>query len=112
MKNNCPVLEYYVGQPKRTRKARWGFRFKTAAGDLLISSPNTFSSKANAERGFVSLIKSVATNQYCVECPEDWTTGSPSARRNSRRPLKIDRSSRIPRLQTSRRRRNASAYLL
>ena len=42
---------------------------------MLIESTKKFGSKAQAERGFVSLIKSVASNQYRVEFLEDSTNG-------------------------------------
>ncbi len=64
------ILEYRVAKPNRGEKAKWGFRFKTPAGRTLIESGKEFSSLAEAEKGFVSLVKSIATNQYQVSYPD------------------------------------------
>jgi len=69
MKNKSAVLEYCLTR-QNGRKAKWAFRFKNADGDTLIESAKEFDSKLKAEEGFVSLIKSVATNQYKVEFPQ------------------------------------------
>jgi hypothetical protein len=68
MKNKTPVLEYCMAR-KNGRKARWVFKFRSPQGDTLIESRKAFASKMQAEKGFVSLMKSVATNQYTVEYP-------------------------------------------
>jgi len=69
MKNKTPVLEYCMAS-KSGRKPRWVFRFRSPQGDTLIESRKAFASKTQAEKGFVSLMKSVATNQYTVEYPQ------------------------------------------
>ena len=69
MKNKTPVLEYCVAK-KNGKRARWAFKFRTPEGDTLIQSAKTFRSKTQAEKSFVSLIKSVATNQYRVAYPQ------------------------------------------
>ena len=72
MKNKTAVLEYCVAR-KRGQKARWAFRFRTPEGDTLMQSAKVFASKAQAEKGFIRLIKSVATNQYKIEYPNHST---------------------------------------
>ena len=68
MKNKTPVLEYCVAR-KNGKRAKWAFKFRTPKGDTLIQSAKAFRSKNQAEKGFASMIKSVATNQYTVEYP-------------------------------------------
>lgn len=67
MKTKTPILEYCASMETGSKRPRWGFRFRTAEGEMLIESARKFRSQAQAEREFVSLIKSVATNQYTVE---------------------------------------------
>src|SRR5881396_2309490 len=67
MKTKHPVLEYCAAKSTGRKRAKWSFRFRTPEGDLLLQSAKTFNSKAQAEQGFISLIKSVASNQYNVE---------------------------------------------
>jgi hypothetical protein len=57
------------GQEKRA-EAPLGLQVRTPQGDTLIESGKAFASKMQAEKGFVSLMKSVATNQYTVEYPQ------------------------------------------
>src|SRR5438046_5785955 len=71
MKTNNPVLEYCAAKSTGRKRAKWSFRFRTPDGDLLLQSAKTFNSKAEAEQGFISLIKSVASNQYNIEFLED-----------------------------------------
>src|SRR5438552_3777622 len=96
MKTNHPVLEYCRASATGRKPARWGFRFRTAEGGILIESAKRFASKAQAERGFISLIKSVATNQYQVEYPQQATfrTVACENRRSNGTPLLQVRSSR------------------
>jgi uncharacterized protein YegP (UPF0339 family) len=75
MKNLSPVLEYRAVRTKQGKRARWSFRFRTPAGEVLMESAKVFGSKAQAERGFVALIKSVASNGYTVEFIEDVQNG-------------------------------------
>jgi len=70
IKSKLPVLEYSAGPTTPRKSPKWGFRFRTAQGAILIQSPLAFRSKSEAERAFLSLIKFVATNQYTVECPK------------------------------------------
>ena len=81
MKNKLPVLEYSVAGTNRRKKTKWTFRFKTPENEILIESSINFGSKAEAERTFVSVIKSIATNSYKVEYAERPTTGSKPFRR-------------------------------
>ena len=70
MKNKRVILEYREAKPVRGgRKSKWGFRFKTPDGQTLLESGTGFTSLAKAEQGFVSLIKSIATNAYKVAYP-------------------------------------------
>ncbi len=66
MKTKLPVLEYSSVGGTTGKRGQWTFRFITPGGVILIESGANFSSKAEAERGFVSLIKSVASNEYRV----------------------------------------------
>ena len=70
IKSKLPVLEYSAGPTTPRKSPKWGFRFRTAEGAILIQSPLAFRSQSEAERAFLSLIKFVATNQYTVECPK------------------------------------------
>ncbi len=70
MKSKLPVLEYAAGSTAPRKSSKWGFRFRTAEGAVLIESPLTFRSQSEAERAFLSLIKFIATNQYKVELPK------------------------------------------
>src|SRR5437899_8959299 len=70
IKSKLPVLEYSAGPTTPRKSPKWGFRFRTAEGAILIQSPLAFRSKSEAERAFLTLIKFVATNQYTVECPK------------------------------------------
>ena len=67
MKTKRPVLEYCLSRTPGGKRLKWAFRFRTPEGEVLIESAKMFTCKAHAERAFVSLIKSVATNQYKVE---------------------------------------------
>jgi hypothetical protein len=82
MKSKIPVLEYLLAGTAPGKMAKWGFRFRTSEGDVLIESALNFRSQADAERAFVSVIKSIATNKYAVECP----TASRARSKSSRRP--------------------------
>jgi uncharacterized protein YegP (UPF0339 family) len=70
MKSKLPVLEYSVVGRTPGKRGKWTFRFRTPEGGVLIESGAKFSTKAEAERGFVSLIKSVASNEYQVDYPK------------------------------------------
>ena len=72
MKRKTSVLEYCVAR-KRGKRAKWAFRFRTPEGETLIQSAKVFDSRVKAEAGFVSLIKSVASNQYRIEYPQHST---------------------------------------
>src|SRR5713101_3180349 len=88
MNNKRPALEYWV-RATQSGKPSWGFRFTTPEGNLLMESPKMFTSQAEAERGFVSMMKSVASNQYIVEWPGSSRTRAGHARGGSgRRALK------------------------
>jgi len=63
------ILEYRVGRRSRGKKAKWGFRFKAPDGTTLIESVAAFASQRQAEQGFVSIIKSIAANQYTIQTP-------------------------------------------
>jgi len=65
MKTKLPVLEYSVTGTSPANK--WTFRFKTPEGKVLIESRMGFCSQAEAEQEFVSLMKSIAANEYKVE---------------------------------------------
>jgi|ERR1043166_5720249 uncharacterized protein YegP (UPF0339 family) len=69
MKNKLPVLEYSQAEGGFGEKGGWSFTFRTAEGEVLVQSPASFETRADAERGFLFLIKSVARNQYRVEFP-------------------------------------------
>ena len=69
MKSKVPVLEYSVAGTTPGKRVNWAFRFKTPDGHIMIESTNHFSSRAEAERSFVSLVKSIASNEYRVEYP-------------------------------------------
>ena len=61
MKENSVLLEYCVAQDGKMDK--WGFRFRSQTGKTLVESPKAFNSKAEAEEGLVSLIKSVTASR-------------------------------------------------
>ena len=89
MKNMRSVLEYHAVRTTQSKKARWTYRFCGPDGEVLLQSAKLFGSKAQAERGFVSVIKSVAANSYTVEFTEQVQDGFDhgpvlSARRNTR----------------------------
>ena len=97
MKNKTAVLEYCVAK-RNGQRAKWAFRFKNADGDTLIESPQAFDSKLKAEGGFLSVLKSVASNQYKVEFPSSSKQclhpASISARK-PHRPLRVASSRRL-----------------
>ena len=66
MKRKQAVLEYHLTKPRGRKKPRWSFTFKSPAGKTLIESPHSFASKRAAERGFVSMIKFIASNEYQI----------------------------------------------
>ncbi len=66
MKNKTAVLEYRITEQGGVR-GKWGFRFKSPEGAVLMESVELYDSLEQAERGFVRLIKTVATNQYTIE---------------------------------------------
>ena len=66
MKSNLPVLEYSLAQASARKPGKWAFRFRTRDGNTLFESTMNFRSQAEAERKFISLIKSIATNEYKV----------------------------------------------
>ena len=59
------MLEYCVTHSRGRRK--WGFRFKSRNGRVLINSVRKYPSRCEAEKGFISLIKSIASNQYKID---------------------------------------------
>jgi uncharacterized protein YegP (UPF0339 family) len=69
MKSKKPVLEYCLGRPVGRRRPKWGFRFKTEDGEVLMESGERYASLDQAEQGFVAFVKSIATNQYKVAYP-------------------------------------------
>ena len=48
----------------------WGFRLKAPDGQTLIESAKAFDSQAEAEEGFVLMIKLIAANRYIVRSSE------------------------------------------
>ena len=68
------VLEYSVANANDSTKGSWGFKFKTRSGEVLINSAG-YASLDQAQQGFVSLVKSIARNDYSVQMPG--TTGEP-----------------------------------
>ena len=68
MNSHRAVLEYCITDPDGGKEGRWGFRFKGPGGQVLIESAKGFDSQAEAEAGFVSTLKLIATNQYVVHC--------------------------------------------
>ena len=66
MKKKRAILQYHSIKPRGRKKARWRFTFKSPAGKTLVKSTSTFASKRAAERGFVAMIKFIATNEYQV----------------------------------------------
>jgi uncharacterized protein YegP (UPF0339 family) len=73
MKSKNAVLEYKVANRSKNRSKsearKWGFRFKTPDGKILVESAALFDSYAKAQQGFLGMIKSIATNQYSVKAP-------------------------------------------
>lgn len=67
MDANKAVLEYCAAEADGGSES-WGFRLKTSDGQTLIESSRAFDSQAEAETGFVSMIKLIATNQYVIRC--------------------------------------------
>ena len=67
MEGNQAVLEYCATET-HGESPEWGFRLKTSDGRTLIESTTAFDSQAEAEIGFVSMVKLIATNQYTVRC--------------------------------------------
>lgn len=65
MKRKQAVLEY-CATPVGGRRGQWGFRFKDTDGRIVMDSRGGYPSLNKAERGFVSLVKSIASNQYSV----------------------------------------------
>lgn len=68
MKHKHAILEYRADNDNGRNKGKWGFRFKTADGQTLMESSQKFHSLAQAEQGFIALIKSIVTNQYVIDC--------------------------------------------
>jgi hypothetical protein len=66
MKSRQAILEYCEKPAKNGRKREWGFRFKTGEGKVLMESQGGFSSLGHAEKGFLAMIKSIATNKYSI----------------------------------------------
>jgi uncharacterized protein YegP (UPF0339 family) len=72
MKQKHAILEYRRARRTRGKKAKpakWGFRFKAPDGKTLIESVASFASQRQAEQGFLSMIKSIAANQYTIRTP-------------------------------------------
>jgi uncharacterized protein YegP (UPF0339 family) len=72
MKKKRVILEYCEAKSagRRDGGGKWGFRFKTADGDTLVESEQKFGSLEQAEKSFVALMKSIATNEYTVDYPK------------------------------------------
>ena len=68
MNNKEAVLEYHVNK-ETTDEGQWGFRFKDSNGEILIDSSG-YPTLAQAEQGFLALVKSIATNRYSVSTPD------------------------------------------
>jgi hypothetical protein len=66
MNDHRAILEYCITDADGGREAQWGFKFKGPGGQVLIESAKAFNSQAEAEEGFVSALKLIATNQYVV----------------------------------------------
>ena len=65
MDSDKAVLEYSAAAAG-AGSAAWGFKLKFSDGQTLIESARTFDSQAEAELGFVSMIKLIATNHYTI----------------------------------------------
>lgn len=68
MHSDKAVLEYSA-EEAGGGSAAWGFKLKSSDGQTLIESARTFDSQAEAEQGFVSMLKLIASNQYIVRSP-------------------------------------------
>ena len=68
MKNKSAILEYCVA--RRDGRRKWGFCFKTPDGQTLIESLQQYDSQAKAEKGFIKMVKSIATNDYSISIAE------------------------------------------
>ena len=69
MDRKIAVLEYCVAEANGAPAAKWRFRFKDAEGQTLMESARSFDSPAQAEEGFIAMIKLIATNQYRIDGP-------------------------------------------
>lgn len=69
MKSKQAILEYRMAPSGGRGRRRWGFRFKATDGRILMDSRGGFSSLSEAEQGFVSMVKSIASNKYLVDFP-------------------------------------------
>jgi hypothetical protein len=85
MDGNKAVLEYCAAADAGSES--WGFRLKTSDGQTLIESTRAFDSQAEAEVGFVSMIKLIATNQYAVRASALPESGGENLTRLGRRVL-------------------------
>jgi len=65
MKTKEAVLEYAVTPDESS----WRFQFKDRNGQILINSSG-YPSLDQAQQGFISLVKSIASNQYAVSFPD------------------------------------------
>ena len=74
--NTEAKLEYSVTPEQNS----WGFQFKDGSGQILIDSSG-YPSLEQAQQGFISLVKSIATNQYSVAFPD--SVSSPPKRKLS-----------------------------
>ena len=69
MKSEHAMLEYCMGRPPGGQKGKWRFRFKTKEGEVVMDSGERYASLDQAEAGFVTLVKSIASNEYQVSLP-------------------------------------------
>ena len=65
MKKKNAVLEYCV--TNSPGQARWSFRFKSKQGRVLMNSGERYASLDEAVSGFITLVKSIASNQYRIK---------------------------------------------
>ena len=69
MKELKAVLELCRKDAGGVAGSRWGFRFNSPTGEVLMESAATYDSRDEAEAAFVAILKQIAVNDYEVRGP-------------------------------------------
>ena len=66
MQTNNAILEYCFEENNPAGNGSWSFKLTSPEGETLMESSQAFETQSEAEKGFVSMVKLIASNHYTV----------------------------------------------